>query len=143
MSRWMYLAVFVLGAGAAFVVSINAERAAYARAAQNVPRELLQSRLKAARKVFEMNMQRVQSGVAVADIGMLSWSQRWLDAELAMSDARADRIAAIKAHLERAKEVEKIAAAHVQAGQGREVDEQMATYFRIDAEIQLSEATSE
>jgi hypothetical protein len=62
---------------------------------------------------------------------------------LALSNNRADRVASLKAHLERAKELEKIATMYAKTGQARESDAQGATYLRIDAEIRLLQATSE
>ena len=143
MSRSICIPLVFAAAGASILVLADSGLRVCAKTSSVVPKELLQSRLGAARKVYELNLQKLQAGEAALDTGFLSWSQRWLDAELALSDNRADRVVALRAHLGRAKELEKIATTHMKAGQGRELDTQAATYFRIDAEIQLLQVTSE
>ena len=107
--------------------------------AATIPRELLEERRDAAREVFQQGLRQLQDGQLLP--GALSeWSQRWLDAELALTDAREWRAAALEAHLERSKQVEEIAATFAKTGQGRQADAEAARYFRSDAEIRLREA---
>ncbi len=140
MSRLFFVPVVVVAVGASILVSAAPESAVRAKPAANVPRELLEQRLEAARNVFRQNLQRLQGREAVCDDAFLAWSKHWLDAELALTDKPAERIAALKAHVERMKELEKIATVYAKTGQGRESDAQAATYSRLDAEIRLLEA---
>ena len=71
---------------------------------------------------------------------LAEWSQRWLEAELALTDAREWRMAAFEAHVERTKQAEETSAALEKAGQGHKADAEAARYFRSDAEIRLREA---
>lgn len=101
-----------------------------------VSRELLEERRDAARDVFQEEIRRLQAGEALPG-GVSAWSERWLEAELALSLARADRLKALEAHVERTKQVEEIAMAYAKAGQGRQADASVARYYRADAEIRL------
>jgi hypothetical protein len=104
-----------------------------------VPKELLQQRVETARKVWEQNRLRVQSGVGLpADV--FGWSEHWLDAELAVCDKQGERAKALRDHLGRTREVERITAALARAGQGRQADADAATYYRLEAEIRLFKA---
>ena len=143
MSRSICISLVFVVVGASIFVSLDSKRPVGANTSSIVPVELLKSRLDAARNVFQSNLQKLQNGEATTNEGALSWSEQLVNAELAMSNKRPDRVAALKAHLERAKELEKIATTYVKAGQGRELDVQGAIYFRIDAEIRLLQATSE
>ncbi len=101
------------------------------------PRELLEKRLEAARKVFEQNLARLKSAQA-APAELFGWSERWLEAELALAERQADRARALRDHLDRAREVERLAAGLAKSGQGRQADADAATYYRLEAEIRLS-----
>lgn len=101
-----------------------------------VSRKLLEERRDAARSIFQEEMQRLQGAEALPQ-RVAEWSERWLDAELALSLARADRLKALEAHVERTKQVEKMADAYAKTGQGRQADASVARYYRADAEIRL------
>ncbi len=101
-----------------------------------VPRKLLEERRDAARAVFQEMLQRLQAAEALPQ-GVAEWSERWLESELALSLARADRLKAFEAHVERTKQVEAIAVAYEKSGQGRQSDASVARYYRADAEIRL------
>jgi hypothetical protein len=101
-----------------------------------VPKELLQKRLEVARKVFEQNMHRLKNVQGVPS-ELFGWSERWLEAELALADKQADRVKALRDHLGRTSEVERLAVGYAKTGQGRQADADAATYFRLEAEIRL------
>jgi hypothetical protein len=115
-------------------------RNAAPKAAPKIPIELLEQRREAARKVFEENLTRFQAAELAMDERLMWWSERWLNAELALSEKPADRTAALEAHVKRLKKLERVFAAYAKTGQGRESDAQAATYFRAEAEIRLLEA---
>src|SRR5579872_5577398 len=99
--------LLLVGVSASLLLSADSGTATQQKTSANVPKELLENRLEAARHVFRDNLQRLKAGQAVCDEGFLSWSERWLVAELAISDKRPDRMAAFKAHVERARELER------------------------------------
>jgi hypothetical protein len=101
-----------------------------------VPKELLQKRVEAARRVYEHNIARIknQDGLPAELFG---WSERWLEAELAICEKESERVKALRDHLDRTREVERLAGNFARAGQGRQADVEAATYFRLEAEIRL------
>ena len=107
-----------------------------APAARKVPRELLEKRLESARKVFEQNMVRLKAREGLP-AELFGWSERWLAAELALADRPANRVKALRDHLDRTREVERAAVNFARTGQGRQADADAATYYRLEAEIRL------
>jgi hypothetical protein len=89
-----------------------------------------------ARKVFEQNLLRLRNREGLP-AELFGWSERWLEAELALCDKEADRVKAFRAHLDRTREVERMAINYAQTGQGRQADADAATYYRLEAEIRL------
>src|SRR5947209_13881995 len=73
-----------------------------------VPRELLEKRLDAARTVFRLNAARLRE-TQTTPTEVFGWSERWLDAELALADKPADRSKALHEHVERTRELERVA----------------------------------
>jgi hypothetical protein len=74
---------------------------------------------------------------------LFGWSERLLEAELAMFDKKEDRIPYLKAHLARTREVERLAIVYAKTGQGRQADADAATYERLKADIRFFQATGE
>jgi RNA polymerase sigma factor (sigma-70 family) len=120
----------------------KAERAAPAPAARKVPKELLEKRLEAAQNVYKQTLQRIRGGQGLP-AELFGWSERWFEAETALSDKKAEHIKAFKAHVERTREVERLMIGWARAGQGKQADAEAATYYRVTAEIQFFEATGE
>lgn len=121
----------------ASLVLIAATASAFAEAPPvKVPKELLQKRVEAVRKVWDQNKTRIQNREGLPS-ELFGWSERWLEAELVLCEKEGERIKALKDHLERTREVERIAAALAKTGQGRQSDADAATFFRLDAEIRL------
>jgi hypothetical protein len=130
MSRLCMLGVVLVVLTAASAVGVpNAPPA-------KIPKELLQERVAAARSVWEQTKVRVQNqGGAPTELS--GWSERWLDAELALCDKASERVIALREYLDRTREVERLAVALARTGQGRQADAAAATYYRVDAEIRL------
>lgn len=124
-----------------FVLTAVPALTAPAPAPPKVPRELLEARLKAARNVAILYQKRYRLGRA-RFVETLPWSERCLDAELALAEKKADRVAALAAYVRRTRAVEeriKIMAAYPRGPRDGEVEE--ATYYRVQAEIRYFEAT--
>lgn len=132
-------AVVILGA-ASLLIAAGAGQNPPAKPA--VQKALLEERRDAARNVFDQGLLRLKGAEALPE-GLSQWSLHWLDAELALCETRGDRVAALEAHVKRAKEVEDVAAHFAKIGQGRDSDAHAARYFRIDAEIRLLEARAQ
>jgi RNA polymerase sigma factor (sigma-70 family) len=111
-----------------------------APASLKIPRELLEKRRDAARKVFNHTLEMFLAGRATLE-GLAAWSKRWLEAELALSDKEPDRTAALKAHLGRLWEVERLTVAKSRVGVLGPETAEAATYYRVEAEIWLFRAT--
>jgi hypothetical protein len=69
-----------------------------------------------------------------------AWSRRWLQAELALCEKKADRIAAHQAHVVRMRELEQFLHRRAKAGRAPPPHATGATYFRTEAEIGLIQA---
>lgn len=91
--------------------------------------------LDAARKVYEDSTKRYQAGVSASVEELYLWSIRWLDAEFDLAADAAAKTTALKAHLERMKQVEKICVAFAKTGQGRQADAAAGRYYRTQAEL--------
>ncbi len=140
MSRFAYVAIAFFFTGAALAISASPIQKP-AKPSAGITPELLEARRDAARTVFQQNLERLKAAELPFDERHVRWSERWLDAELALHDKPADRIAALTANLERTQELEKLAASRVRTGQGPEVDALAARYYCLQAEIRLLEAT--
>ncbi|HWG46484.1 MAG TPA: hypothetical protein VN688_27225 [Gemmataceae bacterium] len=114
-------------------------KAEAAPAIPKVPKELLERRLEAAQKVYKQKTERYKSGIGFPS-ELFGWSQRWVEAELALKDKKEERLAAFKAHVDRTREVERLAIMHAKTGQGMQSDADAATYDRISAEIRFFQA---
>lgn len=113
--------------------------AAPAPAAPKVPPQLAKARLDAARKAYESYWLRLRNLGNVAPEPVYVWSRRWMEAQQATGEKDAER-AAVQAHLDRMKELEKIFGKVALVGQGTQADASATQYYRIEAEIWLSQA---
>jgi hypothetical protein len=108
-------------------------------AAQKDPKDLAQFRQKNERMIFAARMKEYLAGR-----GTLSFledsAKRLLDDELAMSDTKAKWLSALEGYWERMARIEEITSGYYE---GRRVpfhDLAQTTYFRLDAQIRLTEA---
>src|SRR5437868_5600670 len=72
------------------------------------PWELARSKSEAARRASQAIAQEYLEGKATVE-QVHQWSQRWLAAQREASGKKADQLAAIEAHIERMRELEKAA----------------------------------
>jgi hypothetical protein len=86
--------------------------------------------------VYEQNRVRIQNAKG-SPAELFEWSERWLEAELAVCEKEADRVKAFRDHLDRTRYVERLSTGLALTGQGRQADADAATYYRIEAEIRL------
>ena len=108
-------------------------------AAPEVPQELLKARLETARKGLEAAQGEHKAGRGRLE-AVFFWTQRVVEAELALSDKKADRIAAHEKLVKLAKDIEETAKAHFDVGQASHQELLDAAYRRIEAEIELARA---
>lgn len=134
----MKTAVLVGLAIAVLAVSANAKPVRPADVPK-APKELLQKRVEAAQRVFEQQFKRAKGGTVSSAADVCVWSERWLNAELALCENRQERIKALEEHLKRVRAAEALAETFVRAGQAARADLDAVTYFRLDAEIRLHE----
>ena len=76
--------------------------------------ELAKAKLEAAREAYKASVQALQTGKADAE-KVYVWSRRWLEAQADQSGTRTDR-AAFEAHLQRMKELRKLATTRYHTG---------------------------
>ena len=105
-----------------------------------VPSKLELAKVEAARRTYEVMWRNNKEGLAPFAELAYRWSRRWLEAELELSDQKADRVAAYQAHWTRMRQLR-------QATRGRwqnrvnTVEEVTATdYYIVEAEIWLEQA---
>jgi hypothetical protein len=108
-------------------------------ASSEVPRKLLEERLATARSLYEMTLARYQQGQAEQG-DLLTWSENWLESELQLEPKPAERVQSLRNHLERVRNVERIAQARFDAARGHQSEALAAKYYRLGAEIRLIEA---
>lgn len=141
MSRSFLITLSLAVAGiSSLLLSAEPPRNIAPKTTATIPRMLLEQRLDSARKVYEQDLARFRGAELAIDERLMWWSERWLNAELALSEKPAERTAAHEAHVKRLKELEKMFAHYAKIGQGRESDAQAAKYFLAEAEIRLLEA---
>jgi hypothetical protein len=102
--------------------------------------DLIKRQLELSKKQYQYLLDLESKRVILPGGGeFYTWSRRWLEAELALSSKRADRISAYQAHLDRmtrgADEVKKRAKAV-----GDEKSTWEIEYLRIEAELWLDKA---
>lgn len=101
------------------------------------PWELAKDRVEAARKTFETVELEFRQGKATLD-QLRDWSNRWVQAQQDASTKKAERLAALEAHVTRMKTVEKLALDRYQAQRGLASDMSAAEYWRVDGELRLA-----
>lgn len=99
--------------------------------------EIAAERLAVAKEGFSLAMESVVAGVSRLDV-VSGWSRRWAEAALAAEPNPADRIAALREHLARMKQIEDRAQAMHEAGLMNRLDLLSARHARIEAELWLA-----
>jgi hypothetical protein len=95
---------------------------------------LIESCVATAREIFQHQMKQYEDTLTAPPDDTAFWSRRWMEDQLRLGLKQADGLAAIQAHLERVKRLEKIAEQYAKTGQGRPSDALKAKYFRLEAE---------
>jgi len=102
------------------------------------------ARLKAARKVYKLQMELLINVPGQRDSAekIYSWSRRWLEAQRELGSNRKTRVAAAEAHLARMKRLEQLINDFVKQGgaESYRYEAFMASYFRLEAEKWLAQA---
>lgn len=111
-----------------------------APAPRKPPKELLEKRLDEVKIVWDMKMQRLQFRKGQPS-DLFGWSERCLEAELALQDEKEGRMKALKAHVDRLRALERIARFNADRGLSDVIESHAATYERTNAEIRYFEAT--
>jgi RNA polymerase sigma factor (sigma-70 family) len=117
----------------------NQDPPAPAAKAADRQRELTQALAEAAKEQYEARWKEYLAGRTASDF-LLPWSAHWLNAQLALSETKADRLAAYQAHFERMKAVEEVAKAKFDAGSIAVTQYTQTRYHRLEAELWLEKA---
>ncbi len=100
---------------------------------------LLKAKVEVAETVVKARMQEFLAGRGTLSV-LLEFSRKWLDAELERAETKEEKLAALKTHLERMQEVEKVNKERYDAGRVSIAELASAQYERIDAELMLARA---
>jgi RNA polymerase sigma factor (sigma-70 family) len=107
---------------------------------KQIATERCKALLRAAQDQFAASWNDYEQGVGYVP-GLCPWSVHWLEAQLKLSETKADNLAARLAHLERMKKVEAIANSRFNANPAKDCGfYHEAICFRLEAEVGLDEA---
>jgi hypothetical protein len=100
-------------------------------------KELLRKRLEFAQAAYRGNLQRMKVDPNFVLSNLLSWSERYFEAELELANVNDERREAMKEYFIRTREVENMVALMQKQGLGIKADVDAASYYRVDAELRL------
>jgi hypothetical protein len=103
------------------------------------PWKLAEAKVEAAKKTCELLAQDYAEGRASHEQFQL-WSKRWMDAQKQVTTKRSDQLAAVEAHVDRMRQLEKAARKRVAAKRVPEWEASATEYLRIEAELLLTQA---
>jgi RNA polymerase sigma factor (sigma-70 family) len=106
--------------------------------AQHEVQILRAARAQAAKEVLDAILKEVEAGRTPLSEAV-DWSRKWVLAELDRTDAKADRLAVLQAHLDRVRQNETEQETRFDAGRISERDRAAARYARVEAELWLAE----
>jgi hypothetical protein len=102
------------------------------------------ARVEAARKVYQGMLERQKQVPGAFDAEKLyRWSRRWMEAQQDVSATKKNQVAAIEAHLDRMKRVEKTVKDLIKAGATSDLapfEAKAAEFYRLEAEKWLRKA---
>ena len=110
--------------------------------APSKPSPLAEARFKAAARQFEEVWAYYRQSRSDSYLTYY-WSKLLLESQQDLSDARADRIAAVEGHMERMKRLEVLVLKVRKLGFGFSTDVGATAYYRLEAERWLEKARSE
>jgi hypothetical protein len=107
------------------------------------PRDLARAREATARAVYELELVRIQAFVSPpAELpDLCAWSRLWMESQVNLD--KASRPAALRAHLDRLKNLEKYAEGASKSGQGLQSVHLKVKFYRLEAEQMIAEATAD
>jgi hypothetical protein len=108
---------------------------ATARASGQDLDELRKQKLEAASEAYKLQLMILRNGQGTYET-LYRWSVRWMDAARE-ADPKADPVRHLQAHLDRLRELEVLAKAQFKGGLVTKAEMLAATYYRLDAQIQL------
>ena len=103
---------------------------------------LAEARLKAASRQFD-EVWTFYRQSRTDSFPVYYWSRLVLDSEQDLSDARADRVAALRAHLDRMKKLEILVKKVRRLGFGFSIDVGATEYYRVEAERWIEKANAD
>jgi hypothetical protein len=107
--------------------------------------DLRKEKLRAAEDVYAIRLERHKAGTDDRTEDLYEWSKRWLESEKEVNPGRDAALKAVRAHLERMKELETLTGERMRAGIKNitTANVKAATYARKEAEIWLKKAEAE
>jgi len=102
--------------------------------------KLAEARVAAGRKAYEETTLLYREGRSRDLDRIYLWSKRWLDAQLDVSNAKADQEAAYEAHWKRMKQLEDLIDRRMRSGVGAAIEVPQVQYYRLEAELWLARA---
>ena len=137
----LFLTILMVSAGKIVFPYGAYGEAAPALKAPKVPKEMLGKRLEEAKRVWAFYWQARTSRLKIELSDLFGWSERLLEAELALLDKQEGRIKALKSHVDRTRQIEQIAIAQVESARSSQFNVHKASYERINAEIRYFQET--
>jgi RNA polymerase sigma factor (sigma-70 family) len=106
---------------------------------------LQKEKLHSVEQLYAIRIQRVRAGTDSRPEDLYAWSKRWLESEQEVNPGRDAHLKALRAHLERMKELEALIRERVEAGVKNftPADLWAAVYAHQEAEIWLRKAEAE
>jgi hypothetical protein len=102
--------------------------------------DLLAARSDAARDAYQEALKLYQEGRSRDVDRIYRWSLRWLEAEREMRSAKADQVAAARAHDKRMRQLEDLIKTRFRVGAAASVELPEVAYYRAEADILLARA---
>jgi hypothetical protein len=130
---------------ATLILVLAATRAALlgpARAGEGKAAANAKARLEAARKVYEVYLDRYKRGEPQplnAEL-LYRWSRRWLEAQQELATKKGDKVAAVEAHLTRMRWLEELLRRMHKSGVAATFDVAGAEFYRLEAERWVAQA---
>lgn len=137
----LLLTIAILAVWGAIIPRAAHSRVAPAPASSKAPKQLLEKRYEEVKRIWDMKWDMFSRVGRFPPLDLLGWSERLLDAELALHDDTESRAKALKAHVERTRDLERITIVLAKMGSARDSDIHLLTYDRLNAEIRYCEAT--
>ena len=126
------------------VLSLVAAFCIQGRATAETPsgiNELKKAKVQTARDALHALDEQIKAGRQTASDDIVTiWSKRLLEAELALCERKADRLAAHERHLKYMKQYENLVTEKYTTGSGSILSVAEARYGRLEAELWLAEA---